>query len=138
MDTHYVAAAMARLEQRLDAQARTVSELQTRIDDKDRAIASMTTRLSRLEGLESLLRDIEVDVAAIITELRASVLPKLLRGKRAHVGHRTDGPRLSPETVHETRKRTAAIARASKQVGRGSGAVRDPATRHRLRTQAGA
>lgn len=88
----------------------------------------------RLDRLERLIRDIEVDVAAIIQELRVNGLPQLLRDRPAHVGHRSGV--VSPETAAQIRRTNAARARASKTIGRGRGAVRDPDTKRKLRRQA--
>lgn len=88
----------------------------------------------RLDALERLIRDLEVDVAAIIHELRANGLPQLLKDRPAYVGHR--GHVVAPETAAQIRRRNAAIARASKTVGNGRGAVRDTATKRKLRSHA--
>ena len=112
---------MARLEQRIDAQ--------------ERLIEGMMRKLER-DGMERLVRELEVDVAAMIAELRVAGHPQLLRGRRATLAHTKHGANLSPEARREIRRQSAAATRARKPVGHGKGAVRDPETRRRARAQA--
>lgn len=94
------------------------------MDDPDRQL---------LYRLERTVRDLEVDVAAIIQELRINGHPNLLRDKPAYVGHRGV---LTEETRTALRRSNAARARSSKPLGTGKGALRDPETKRRLRRDA--
>lgn len=89
--------------------------------------------LQLLYALERTVRDLEVDVAAIIHELRENGHPNLLQGKPAYVGHRAV---LTEETRTARRRRNIALARSSKPIGTGKGAIRDPETKRRLRRDA--
>ena len=84
----------------------------------------------RLDRIERTLRSLEIDMATIIQMLRARLLPDLLRDRPAYVRH--GGAWLDPETRRLLQRKNAEIARASKAVGRGKGAVRTPATKQAL------
>lgn len=114
----------------------STSELHRRLAKQERTIELLVKRVERFEKLETLLRDMEVDVACILTELRLGGFPNLLRGRRARVGHASQGAVLTPEAKRELRLRQAATARAGKRVGPGKGAVKDDETRRRVRAQA--
>ena len=93
------------------------------MDDADRKL---------LYALERTVRDLEVDVAAIIHELRMTGHPDLLRGTPAYVGHRGV---LTEEMRTAMRRRSIEFARSSKPVGSGKGALR-PETKRKLRRDA--
>lgn len=84
-------------------------KLERRLDAMERTLAILERRIEALEGLERTNREVELDVAAIVRELRSTILPNLLPGnKPLRRGHRI----LSPEARADTQRATLAIARS--------------------------
>jgi len=105
--------------------------------DHDSYVRALERRVAELERLRPLVRDMEVDIAAIIQEVRAMLLPGFLATKRADVRRKCrQGPVLSPEARLIMNRRKAAVARAAKKIGKARGDVKDAETLRRLRDQA--
>lgn len=107
------------------------------MSDEERRLAKLEEQVAemrqQLAAVCRIVDDLQVDVNGIIRELRVHVLPGLLPGRSANVGH---GAMLRAVTRRAIRQQTAADARAAKQIGDGKGSVKSLETKRRFKREA--